>query len=284
MTLIAIKQLKEYRKNQAIVISGESGAGKTETAKNAMKCITYYFANENAPGRRYSKIGNKKISLEDQILGCNPILEAFGNSKTIKNDNSSRFGKYVTINLDVESGRIEGAQIVTYLLEKSRLCEPAEGERNYHIFYQILKGAGDQMLSEIYLTDNPANYKYLSVSKCFDVEHIDDKSLFKETMEAFLITGFSDQEIKTIFKIMAACLLLGNLTFKDVNDQSTIEDSSLLEKICSLLQCSKEALTTSLTINIRAVAKQEVKSYLKASDSYIYRNNFAKELYNRVFN
>ena len=135
LTLTAIKNLILNRKNQAIVISGESGAGKTETAKQAMKCITQYFSKfSQSPNVTSSNpLNDQKCLLENKILGCNPILEAFGNAKTLRNDNSSRFGKYVTVHIDLDKNKIEGGQIETYLLEKSRICEPAIGERNYHI-------------------------------------------------------------------------------------------------------------------------------------------------------
>lgn len=287
LTLIAIKNLNTYKKNQAIVISGESGAGKTETAKNAMKCITYYFAKEAlAHGHvRKSLInpGGAK-SLENQILGCNPILEAFGNAKTVRNDNSSRFGKYVTINLDMSTGKIEGAQIQTYLLEKSRVCEPSEGERNYHIFYHLLIGGDTELLKELCLERDPFKYNYLSVSKCSSVNTINDEILWQETIDAFHITGFSENEIKTILKIIAVCLHLGNLKFKEENNESKIDNQNLFEIICILLDCDKEKLETALIKNTRTIQGQIIATPLKINDAINFRNVFAKELYNRVFN
>ena len=271
-------RLQELHKNQAIVISGESGAGKTEAAKNSMKCITYYFGKK-------TKVEKNQISLEDQILGCNPILEAFGNSKTVRNDNSSRFGKYVTINLDITTGIIEGASIKTYLLEKSRVCEPPEKERNYHIFYHIIKGAPPNILEQIQLTNDPMAYKYLAVSKCSDVATINDKELYKITEDAFGVTGFSKDEILTIYKVCAACLLLGNVNFKDLgSDKSGVDDKNgPFEKVCKLLDVDPDIFENALTNNVRIIQGNMIKSPLNVANSISSRNAIAKELYNRLF-
>ena len=130
ITMHSIFDLLNTSKNQALVISGESGAGKTECAKLCMKFIAFYF------GKKVEE-GKKEESLEDKILACNPVLEAFGNAKTVRNDNSSRFGKYIKIYVKIETHQIVGAYMETYLLEKSRVVSIAPGERNYHIFYLI---------------------------------------------------------------------------------------------------------------------------------------------------
>ena len=123
-------------KNQAIVISGESGAGKTENAKSAMQFLTGLSEAE-------SGIIDPMDRIEERIMACNPILESFGNAKTVRNDNSSRFGKYVRIIVDSRTRRIKGAAINNYLLEKSRVAAPGQQERNYHIFYSLLRGASN---------------------------------------------------------------------------------------------------------------------------------------------
>jgi len=146
LVLIAIEEiLKKNCKNQALIVSGESGAGKTVATKNSMQCITYYFSKlkkkkESRESILYTgKLENLVIKeqnpLEKKILDCNPILEGFGNAKTVRNDNSSRFGKYVKIKINKTTNLIEGAQMYTYLLEKSRITELGPLERNYHIFY-----------------------------------------------------------------------------------------------------------------------------------------------------
>jgi len=274
----SIYHLLNLKTNQAIVISGESGSGKTETAKQAMSCITYFF------GKNDIKKDPNKPSLEDQILGCNPILEAFGNAKTERNDNSSRFGKYTTIHLDVRTGIIEGAQIQTYLLEKNRVCEPAEGERSYHIFYHLLRSGDSDLLKSLYLSPDISSYKYLTASSCNSSENIDDKKLYDETLNAMEITGFTKAEIKSIWKIVAVCLHLGNLEFKDKNDFAEIESKDLLKNICELIGCDQELLILALTHNVRILEGKPIKSPIKVKDSLIYRNALAKELFNRYDN
>jgi myosin heavy subunit len=165
------KQLWENRKNQAIVISGESGAGKTENTKFAMNFLANLSHSETS-------------GIEDQILRCNPILEAFGNAKTVRNDNSSRFGKYVRLYFDIRSRNITGATITNYLLEKSRVVSLPKGERNYHIFYQLCKAAPKKLLVDLGLTKSGKvslkQFNYLNQSRVTDVKTIDDYQWFAE--------------------------------------------------------------------------------------------------------
>ena len=212
--LIGIDRLIKNNMNQAVVISGESGAGKTEAAKNCMNCITYYFKSSS---------GNK-TKISEKILGCNPILEAFGNAKTLRNDNSSRFGKYVTIDIDTQKKKIRGAKITTYLLEKSRITQLAKGERSFHFFYHLLACNDDALLNSLFLTKDPSKYNYLNVSDCVHINTIDDAKLYKETMECFNLVGFSKEEIDCILKIVSAVLLLGNVKFVDKSGKIEIEN------------------------------------------------------------
>jgi myosin heavy subunit len=142
LVLISIEKLLKTGNNQAIIISGESGSGKTEAAKNAMNCIIYFFQGKTREERKNHikefTSRSEQEPLEKKILSCNPILEAFGNCKTLRNDNSSRFGKYVTINIDFEEKKVIGASIITYLLEKSRITTQAKNERNFHILFFLL--------------------------------------------------------------------------------------------------------------------------------------------------
>ena len=278
LTMIAIRRLIELKKHQALVISGESGAGKTEAAKNAMKCITYFFG-KNSP----VPPGGNQVSLEDQILGCNPILESFGNSKTIRNDNSSRFGKYTTINLDVNTGKIEGAKIYTYLLEKSRVCEPPEGERNYHVFYHLLKGASQQLLDQCFITRDPKQFKYLLATGCYDVVTVNDEKCFKECEDAFRVTGFTPEDILTIWKTVACCLHLGNISFKEAGgDKVVVEDKEgTFKKCCSLIDVDPDLLEKAFTFNSKIIQGNLILSPLKVVECFTFRNAFAKELYNR---
>ena len=279
LVLIAIRELlKPKSKNQSLIISGESGAGKTETTKNAMRCITYFF----------SKFKSKKeeIPLETKILNCNPILEGFGNAKTVRNDNSSRFGKYVIIKINAKTNEIEGAKMSTYLLEKSRICELNVLERNYHIFYYLLKGGDENLLKKLFLNRNIKNYRYLWQKKdqnqIFEVDSIDDKESFNEILECFKSTGFSNNEIEGIFKIVACVLLLGNLNIKNVGNDCKIENLDVFKNICNLLKVNENKLKLSLTKKYLPIQKifggiyteNEIKNYI---------DSLAKELYNKLF-
>ena len=143
--------MKDNRKKQAIVISGESGSGKTWNAKKAMKFITTIPAMIKGTFVPNAPIEEGKVSIEDQILQCNPLLEAFGNAKTVRNDNSSRFGKYVKIYFDVENDEILGAETINYLLEKSRLMRQTSEERCFHIFYYILNFIPEELAREVFM-------------------------------------------------------------------------------------------------------------------------------------
>ena len=168
-------------------------------------------------------------TLEEKIRNCSEILEAFGNAKTELNDNSSRFGKYTKILVDIQSNQIMGAEMLTYLLEKSRVIKPNIGERNYHVFYHLLYGATDDTLEKLHLERDPSLYKILSVSKQYTVnEKFDDVKKYKELIEAFKILNFTDEEIFQSFKILAAILLIGNVEFNDKEPCDIIKDVTVM--------------------------------------------------------
>jgi myosin-5 len=179
---------------QAIVISGESGAGKTESTKYCMQMLTSLSHKESH-------------SIEKKILACNPLLEAFGNSKTVRNDNSSRFGKYVQIFFGGDN-TIKGANIISYLLEKSRVVSVAPNERTYHAFYALAASGS-------YGVKKPQHYKYLNQSECYTASNIDDAKYFKEINSSMTEIGFNKDEIDKIWSLVAAILELGNLEFDD---------------------------------------------------------------------
>ena len=297
VVLLAIREiLKKNCKNQALIISGESGAGKTVATKNSMQCITYYFTKlkENLERREsiiYSPtktniIIKEQTPLEKKILDCNPILEGFGNAKTVRNDNSSRFGKYVKIKINKTSNIIEGAEMYTYLLEKSRITELSPLERNYHIFYYFLKGAEDELLKEVYLTRDIKYYDYLwhdkTKKQVSDVPSIDDSNCYKEVIDCFKSTNFTDEEIKQIFKVIAAVLLIGNVTFKVENNQCTIENRDVYDNICKLLDLESEPLLSAITRKYMPSEKKYGGSF-DANQIKSFFDGLAKELYNRLF-
>jgi len=185
--------------NHSILVSGESGAGKTQTTKYIMKYIATV-----APTMQYCN------GLESRILQSNPLLEAFGNAKTRRNDNSSRFGKFIQIKMTKDL--ISGGQINTYLLEKIRLVSPPIDERNFHIFYQLLSGASVSMVERLHLTRDPANYKILSSSHCIvRNDGISDESEFSTTIEAMEEMGILRDETLHIMEVVSAILHLGNI-------------------------------------------------------------------------
>lgn len=168
-------------KNQAICISGESGAGKTVNTKTAMAYLT--GLNEKFGG---VAVSSGESPIEDRILMCNPVLEGLGNAKTVRNDNSSRFGKYIS--LFIENKCIVGASIKSYLLEAIRITTPNPSERNYHIFYELLKGASDDMISKYKLNREPYTYPYLKKSGCKEVKTVDDTAEYNELIKSFNVS------------------------------------------------------------------------------------------------
>ena len=298
VVLLAIREiLKSNCKNQALIVSGESGAGKTVATKNSMQCITYYFSKlkEKMNAREsviYSSKNEMPISqntetpLEKKILDCNPILEGFGNAKTVRNDNSSRFGKYVKIKINKETNLIEGAQMFTYLLEKSRITELGCLERNYHIFYFFLKGAEDSLLKELNLTKDIKSYEYLwhdkSKNQVTEVPSIDDVACFQEVIDCFKSTNFSDEEIQVIFKVIAAVLLIGNIKFKVDNSKCNLENRDVYDNICKLLNIDADPLLDALTRKFMPSEKKYGGSY-DQNQIKSYFDGLAKELYNRLF-
>ena len=224
----AFRQLKENKQKQAIVISGESGAGKTESAKIAMKFLTA-LSSLSSQHSEENKIPEGEISIEQKILNCNPVLESFGNAKTVRNNNSSRFGKYVKLVFNLKRGDILGAETLNYLLEKSRVCKQSSEERNYHIFYLLIKGAEIEKLKELKLTvdgERPSytDFKYLKEGTDFvDNTVLDDKELYDELVQVFHDLNFTETEQDSIWRVVAGCLKLGEIEFSEENfDESGI--------------------------------------------------------------
>ncbi|EGR30103.1 myosin head, putative, partial [Ichthyophthirius multifiliis] len=288
LTAQAFKDLFENNKNQALVISGESGAGKTENTKYCMKFLTSLGQYMHSQDQKEHKATNE-TSIEDKILSCNPILEAFGNAKTVRNDNSSRFGKYVTMIVNKKDKSIIGAQIINYLLEKARITQQGQNERNFHIFYHFLKGAKKEVLQKNFLT-YPVNfeeYEYLNKSKCYEVGKLDDIALFNEVEESFQLLGFS--EVKdSIFACLSAILKIGNIKLDEstYTDQTPckIKDSNLISQICKLLEVNQTDLANGITNKLRKVQKQEFLSPLTPSECINMKDTVAKYLYEKLFN
>jgi myosin protein heavy chain len=213
----AFRSMLQDRDNQSILCTGESGAGKTENTK---KVIQYLTA---VAGRSAKQTDDKQpiVKIEVQLLQANPILEAFGNAKTVKNDNSSRFGKFIRINFD-SAGFICGANIESYLLEKARIVRQAPVERIFHIFYQLCLGASEEVKKQFLLLE-PKDYNFIS-NGLISLPNMDDRVEFKVTLEAMRDMGISQEELDPIFKIVSAVMLFGNLEIKQERktDQATL--------------------------------------------------------------
>merc|ERR1719450_1071145 len=205
----AYRNMLQNTKDNAMLITGESGAGKTENTK---KVITYLAMVATGSGKK----SEKKVSLEDQIVATNPILESYGNAKTARNDNSSRFGKFIRIHFTA-SGKLAGCDIVSYLLEKSRITEQQEVERSYHIFYQLVQeygnGIGEGLKKKCCLSDDIYDYWYVSQGKT-KVDSIDDNEELEYTEDAFNVLGFGDQEKWDCYMLTSAVMTFGGVEFK----------------------------------------------------------------------
>ncbi|MGH0186718.1 UNVERIFIED_CONTAM: hypothetical protein FKN15_022405, partial [Acipenser sinensis] len=193
--------MQRNNKDQCCIISGESGAGKTESTKLILQFL--------------AAISGQHSWIEQQVLEANPILEAFGNAKTIRNDNSSRFGKYIDIHFN-KRGAIEGAKIEQYLLEKSRVCRQARDERNYHIFYCMLKGMTPEQKKKLGL-GKATDYSYLTMGSCTVCDGRDDTKEYSNIRSAMKVLMFTDTENWEISKLMAAILHMGNLHYEGLN-------------------------------------------------------------------
>uniref|UniRef100_A0A8D3AST0 Myosin, heavy chain 14, non-muscle n=1 Tax=Scophthalmus maximus TaxID=52904 RepID=A0A8D3AST0_SCOMX len=236
---------------------GESGAGKTENTKKVIQYLAHVASSHKSgtPGR------NK--DLERQLLQANPILEAFGNAKTVKNDNSSRFGKFIRINFDV-AGYIVGANIETYLLEKSRATRQAKDERTFHIFYQMLCGASDETRADL-LLGTADEYRFLSGGS-IPVPGQSDSENFTQTMDSMAIMGFTPEELLSMLKVISSVLQFGNITFmKEKNhDQASMPDNTAAQKLCHLLginvlEFTRAILTPRIKVGREYVQKAQTK-------------------------
>ncbi|KAL6464243.1 hypothetical protein MHYP_G00265600 [Metynnis hypsauchen] len=221
------------RENQSILITGESGAGKTVNTKRVIQ----YFATIAVSGQKKAEMVSGKMqgSLEDQIIAANPLLEAYGNAKTVRNDNSSRFGKFIRIHFG-SSGKLASADVETYLLEKSRVTFQLSAERSYHIFYQLMTGHKPELLEALLITTNPYDYPLISQGEIV-VKSINDVEEFIATDTAIDILGFTADEKINIYKLTGAVMHHGNMKFKQKQreEQAEPDGTEVADKIAYLL-------------------------------------------------
>ncbi|KHN84458.1 Myosin heavy chain, non-muscle [Toxocara canis] len=236
----AYRSMLQEREDQSILCTGESGAGKTENTKKVIQYLAYVAGatrqskTPSSPAKPRHDLENVIGELEHQLLQANPILEAFGNSKTVKNDNSSRFGKFIRINFDM-SGYISGANIEFYLLEKSRTLRQAADERSFHIFYQFLRGTSPTEKAN-FLLEEVDKYRFLN-NGYICLPNVDDATEFHNTIRSMKIMGFHDDEITSVLRLVSAVLLFGNMEFfqEKKSDQAILPDDRVAQKLCHLL-------------------------------------------------
>ncbi|CAL8289146.1 unnamed protein product [Boreogadus saida] len=281
----AYRNMMQDREDQSILCTGESGAGKTENTKKVIQYLAVVASSHKAKKDSSPQQPAGSLAygeLEKQLLQANPILEAFGNAKTSKNDNSSRFGKFIKLNFDV-TGYIVGANVDTYLLEKSRCIRQAAVERAFHIFYYMVAGAKDSLREELLLEDF-SSYRFL-MSGHVEIPGQEDDQMFEETLEAMEIMGFTQEERTGMLKVVSTVLQLGNVTFEKErhSEQASMPDDTAAQKLCHLqginvTDFSRAVLTPRIKVGREVVQKAQTK---QQADFAI--EALAKAMYERLF-
>uniref|UniRef100_A0A8V0XET3 Myosin VIIA n=1 Tax=Gallus gallus TaxID=9031 RepID=A0A8V0XET3_CHICK len=263
--------MQRNNKDQCCIISGESGAGKTESTKLILQFL--------------AAISGQHSWIEQQVLEANPILEAFGNAKTIRNDNSSRFGKYIDIHFN-KRGAIEGAKIEQYLLEKSRVCRQAQDERNYHVFYCMLRGMTMEQKKKLGL-GKATDYNYLAMGNCTTCDGRDDSKEYANIRSAMKVLMFTDTENWEISKLLAAILHMGNLKYEartyDNLDACEVVQSASLITAASLLEVDPQDVMNCLTSRTIITRGETVSTPLSMEQALDVRDAFVKGIYGRLF-
>merc|ERR1719264_135069 len=288
ITDIAYRSMLQDREDQSILCTGESGAGKTENTKKVIQYLAYVAASKprSSSAHTPSTTGSEGITfgeLEQQLLKANPILEAFGNAKTVKNDNSSRFGKFIRINFDT-SGYIAGANIETYLLEKARCIRQADEERSFHVFYQLLAGTSQEQKKK-YILEPAKNYTFLSQND-MTVGAFDDAEEFDATMQALRIMGVAEEDLDSIWKVVSGVMLFGNMEFKQESrnsDQAVLADDTVAQKVAHLFGINVNDLTKAfLKPRIKVGRDYVVKAQTKEQVEFAVEA-ISKAMYERLF-
>ncbi|KAB2009381.1 hypothetical protein ES319_D10G162700v1 [Gossypium barbadense] len=272
----AYRQMINEGISQAILVSGESGAGKTESTKMLMRYLAYM-------GGRVSNAEER--SVEQKVLESNPVLEAFGNAKTVRNNNSSRFGKFVEIQFD-QRGRISGAAIRTYLLERSRVCQVSDPERNYHCFYMLCSARKEDV--EKYKLGNPRTFHYLNQSNCIELDALNDSEEYIATRRAMDVVGISEEEQDAIFRVVAAILHLGNVEFSkgqetDASEPKNDKSRFHLKTAAELFMCDEKSLEESLCKRVFVTRDETITKALDPNAAALSRDALAKIVYSKLF-
>ncbi|XP_041843455.1 myosin-10 isoform X4 [Melanotaenia boesemani] len=277
----AYRSMLQDREDQSILCTGESGAGKTENTKKVIQYLAHVASSHKSGtlGRNKEAVQGE---LERQLLQANPILETFGNAKTVKNDNSSRFGKFIRINFDV-AGYIVGANIETYLLEKSRATRQAKDERTFHIFYQLLCGASEETRADL-LLGSADEYRFLSGGS-IPVPGQSDSENFTQTMDSMAIMGFTPEELLSMLKVISAVLQFGNISFmKEKNqDQASMPDNTAAQKLCHLLGINVLEFTRAILTPRIKVGREYVQKAQTKEQADFAIEALSKATYERLF-
>ncbi|RZB77043.1 myosin-2-like isoform X2 [Glycine soja] len=265
----AYNEMMRDEANQSIIISGESGSGKTETAKIAMQYL--------------AALGGGCSGIENEVLLTNFILEAFGNAKTSRNDNSSRFGKLIEIHFST-MGKICGAKIQTFLLEKSRVVQLALDERSYHIFYQLCAGSSSDLKERLNLRA-ASEYKYLNQSDCMTIDGVDDAKKFHRLMKALDVIRMCKEDQELVFKMLTAILWLGNISFQDTDNENHIEvvNDEAVTNAALLMGCSSHELMEALSTHKIQAGKDTITKTLTLRQAIDARDALAKFIYASLF-
>ncbi|XP_032932506.1 myosin-1B-like isoform X2 [Catharus ustulatus] len=270
------------RENQSILITGESGAGKTVNTKRVIQ----YFATIAASGdkkKEEKSSGKMQGTLEDQIISANPLLEAFGNAKTVRNDNSSRFGKFIRIHFGA-TGKLASADIETYLLEKSRVTFQLKAERSYHIFYQIMSNKKPELIDMLLITTNPYDYQFVSQGE-ITVPSINDQEELMATDSAIDILGFTADERTAIYKLTGAVMHYGNLKFKQKQreEQAEPDGTEVADKAAYLMGLNSADLLKALCYPRVKVGNEYVTKGQTVQQVYNSVGALAKAVYEKMF-
>ncbi|KRY78773.1 Myosin heavy chain, non-muscle [Trichinella pseudospiralis] len=278
----AYRNMLQERDDQSILCTGESGAGKTENTKKVIQYLTYVAGTSRTSKSGTSQAVNTRGELEQQLLQANPILEAFGNAKTVKNDNSSRFGKFIRINFDM-SGFICGANIESYLLEKSRANRQAKDERSFHIFYQFLQGTTEEE-KKAFVLNKVDQYRFLA-NGYIALPGVDDAAEFHNTVRSMRIMNFLDDEISAILRVVSAVLHFGNLEFiqDKKSDQAMLPDDTVYQKVCRLLGLSVSELSKALIRPRIKVGRDYVHKSQSKEQAEFSVEAISKACYERLF-
>ncbi|XP_043511596.1 unconventional myosin-IXAa-like isoform X3 [Frieseomelitta varia] len=267
--------LKEKR-NQCIVISGESGSGKTESTNFLLHHLT-----------ALSQKGSHGSGVEQTILSAGPVLEAFGNAKTAHNNNSSRFGKFIQVNYK-ENGMVHGAVVQKYLLEKSRIVSQGRNERNYHVFYYLLAGANEQEKQLLHL-ESCDRYNYLNKSGCYGLENVDERHEFSRLKQSMEMVGFTPEKQRRLFAVLSAVLLLGNVEFQPRksyhhHDEAVgVKNPEVVALISELLRVKQETLLAALTAKRARASGETLVINYRLPEAIAARDAMAKCLYGALF-